>query len=193
MWVTVGAAARNLGISENAVRNRIKRGTLGAERRQGRVSVWVEGVGRLSEAAAGQLSDQYRGRAPSEARELEAAARRALGDYDELAEAWARDLRRQIGRLERQIDELHVELRAERARAERLADNHSEDMRRMATLLQAAQQQIGDLTRHAALLGPSAVAMEEARSSGRAEMRAEIKPLLSMILETLRRRKRVSA
>ncbi len=193
MWVTVRAAARNFGISENAVRNRIKRGTLGAERRQGRVSVWVEGLDRPNQAAAAQPGDPYSGRLAGEPRQLEAVARRALGDYDELAEAWARDLGRQIGRLERQIDELHAELRAERARAERLADNHGEDMRRMATLLQTAQQQIGELTRHAAELAPNTAALAEARSSGHTAARAEIKPLLSMILETLRRRKRVSA
>ncbi len=147
MWVTVRVAARGLGISENAVRNMVKRGTLQAERRQGRVYVSVDRNPRPSDASAGRPSnepthlsiDAAADQWTAAASNLETEQRRARRDYDDLVEAWSRDLRRQIGRLEGQIDALNAELKAERAGAERLTDSHGEDMRRMATLLQTAQ------------------------------------------------------
>ncbi len=188
MWVTVRTAARDLGISENAVRNRIKRGTLGAERRDGRVYVSIADDARPSGPAEHLVDDQPHGQLAAEIGRLQTAARQANRDYEDLAEAWARDLRRQIGRLEHQIDGLNSELQAERARAERLADNYSEEIRRLTTLLQTAQQRIGDLTNKLALPAPAEAALQNARTSGRAEAQAEVKDVLAALVEMLRRR-----
>jgi excisionase family DNA binding protein len=48
--LTVGQAAAHLGISEGAVRNRIKRGTLRAHREAGRVYVLVAGAANRDES-----------------------------------------------------------------------------------------------------------------------------------------------
>jgi len=58
---------------------------------------------------------------------------RANQAYDELAEAWARDLRHQLERLERQVDRLQGELSDMRQR-------HAEEMRRKDVLLQGNQE-----------------------------------------------------
>ena len=53
--------------------------------------------------------------------------------YDELAQAWARDLRHQLERLEREVDRLQGELSAMRER-------HAEEIRRKDILLQGNQE-----------------------------------------------------
>jgi hypothetical protein len=58
---------------------------------------------------------------------------RANRAYDELAEAWARDLRHQLERLEREVDRLQGELSETRQR-------HTEEMRRKDVLLQGNQE-----------------------------------------------------
>ncbi len=44
-WVDVGEAARGLGISTDAVRKRISRGSLRSERQEGAVVVWLDSDG----------------------------------------------------------------------------------------------------------------------------------------------------
>lgn len=44
-WVDVGVAARELGISTDAVRKRIARGSLESDRPNGHVLVWLDGSG----------------------------------------------------------------------------------------------------------------------------------------------------
>ena len=51
--LSVGAAAQRLGISSDAVRSRIKRGTLWAVRRNGRVQVVLRD--QVGQGAAGAL------------------------------------------------------------------------------------------------------------------------------------------
>lgn len=45
-WVDVGEASRELGISTDAVRKRITRGSLRSERRDGSVRVWLDDSGQ---------------------------------------------------------------------------------------------------------------------------------------------------
>ena len=45
-WVDVGEAARELGISSDAVRKRIARGSLDSSREDGAVLVWLMRAGR---------------------------------------------------------------------------------------------------------------------------------------------------
>lgn len=68
-----------------------------------------------------------------------------IEDVRKLANAYLDDLRRQIGRLEKQVDDLQGELRAERERV-------AEEMRRKDVLLQGAQQQIALLSERLGLL-----------------------------------------
>ena len=70
-----------------------------------------------------------------------------LGDSRSLAEAWVADLKRQIARLEREVDSLHEELREQRAQ-------HAEELRRKDVLLQGAQLHISTLTDRLKLLPP---------------------------------------
>ncbi len=54
-WVDVGEAARELGISTDAVRKRIARGSLESDRPNGHVLVWLDGGG----TEAGQDAQDY--------------------------------------------------------------------------------------------------------------------------------------
>ncbi len=63
-WVDVGEAARELGISSDAVRKRIARGSLRSERQDGSVLVWLdEGwteAGREAQVDGGPLVEDLR-------------------------------------------------------------------------------------------------------------------------------------
>ena len=63
-WVDVGEAARELGISSDAVRKRIARGSLRSERQNGSVLVWLdEGwteAGREAQVDGGPLVEDLR-------------------------------------------------------------------------------------------------------------------------------------
>ena len=67
--------------------------------------------------------------------------------YDDLAEAWARDLRRQLERLEQEVERLLKELSETRER-------HAEEMRRKDILLQGNQEAL--MTSIARIAGPAA-------------------------------------
>jgi hypothetical protein len=60
-WLDVGEAAHELGISTDAVRKRIARGSLRSDRENGHVRVWLD-VGE-TEAGEGRASLQRSGRA----------------------------------------------------------------------------------------------------------------------------------
>jgi hypothetical protein len=76
--LTVQQAAAHLGISEGAVRNRIKRGTLGAEREAGRVYVRLSGSANRDESNdESQLVAVLREQLAAE-RQAHAEARRLL-------------------------------------------------------------------------------------------------------------------
>jgi hypothetical protein len=63
-WVDVGKASRELGISSDAVRKRIARGSLRSERQNGSVLVWLdEGwteAGREAQVDGGPLVEDLR-------------------------------------------------------------------------------------------------------------------------------------
>ncbi len=64
-WADVGEPARELGISAEAIRKRIQRGKLRAERRQDRMQVWLDEVRTESgpqAAVEGLLVEELRGR-----------------------------------------------------------------------------------------------------------------------------------
>ena len=73
--------------------------------------------------------------------------------YDDLAEAWARDLRRQLERLEHEVERLLKELSATRER-------HAEEMRRKDILLQGNQEAL--MTSIARIGGPGGPASGKA-------------------------------
>ena len=83
----------------------------------------------------------------SERREPSAAPRNAP-DGDKVTDAWIEDLRRQVGRLEGQVDDLQHEIHDQR-------ETHAEEMRRKDILVQGAMQQIAHLTEIAGLPPPS--------------------------------------
>ena len=63
-WVDVVEAARELGISTDAVRKRIARGSLESDRPNGNVLVWLDGggteAGRADQVEGGELVDVLR-------------------------------------------------------------------------------------------------------------------------------------
>ena len=63
-WVDVGEAARELGISTDAVRKRIARGSLRSDRPNGSVQVWLDDggteAGREAQVEGGELVDVLR-------------------------------------------------------------------------------------------------------------------------------------
>ena len=63
-WVDVAEAARELGISTDAVRKRIARGSLESDRPDGNVLVWLDGggteAGREAEVDGGSLVETLR-------------------------------------------------------------------------------------------------------------------------------------
>ena len=63
-WVDVGEAARDLGISTDAVRKRIARGSLESDRPNGNVLVWLDdsgmGAGREAQVDGGPLVESLR-------------------------------------------------------------------------------------------------------------------------------------
>jgi hypothetical protein len=63
-WVEVAEAARELGISTDAVRKRIARGSLESDRPNGNVLVWLDGsgteAGRADQVEGGELVDVLR-------------------------------------------------------------------------------------------------------------------------------------
>jgi len=161
--LSVTEAARRLGLTEGAVRQRIRRGTLVVRRKNRRLYVLLgeadvadptgpeaddtrivrhvdaaTGPGEPAPSGTDKRTVRDRSAEPSAAdrsdsmvprRELD----RAREAYDELAEAWARDLRHQLGRLEREVDRLQGELSEMRKR-------HAEEMRRKDVLLQGNQE-----------------------------------------------------
>jgi hypothetical protein len=56
-WLDVGAAARDLGISTDAVRKRIARGSLRSDREDGHVRVWLD-VGRTEAGREAQVDGE---------------------------------------------------------------------------------------------------------------------------------------
>jgi hypothetical protein len=128
-WADVGEAARELGISTDAVRKRIARGSLESDKPNGTVQVWLEGGGTKAGREAGR-----------EEGTLVEALRAQVGILrSELDEAHAanRENRRIIAGLTQRIPELPApapeepiggpqkaeeddELRAERERAREL-------------------------------------------------------------------------
>ena len=83
----------------------------------------------------------------AERREPSAASRTA-GSDDRVADDWIEDLRRQVSRLEGQVDDLQSEIHDQR-------ETHAEEMRRKDILIQGAMQQIAHLTEVAGLPPPS--------------------------------------
>jgi hypothetical protein len=63
-WLDVAEAARELGISTDAVRKRIARGSLETDRPNGNVLVWLDGggteAGRADQVEGGELVDVLR-------------------------------------------------------------------------------------------------------------------------------------
>ena len=89
-WVDVGEAARELGISTDAVRKRIARGSLESDRPNGHVLVWLDGGGtEAGQDAPGEdrgalvemLTDQvaYLRSQLDQERQAHAEARRIIG------------------------------------------------------------------------------------------------------------------
>jgi hypothetical protein len=89
-WVDVGEAARELGISTDAVRKRISRGSLKSDRPNGHVLVWLDddgteagqggqgdGTGALIEMLADQVA--YLRSQLDQERQAHAEARRIIG------------------------------------------------------------------------------------------------------------------
>lgn len=168
--LSVAEAARRLGLTEGAIRQRIRRGTLLVRRKERRLYV-VLGEADLADLAAPEHHEPpsrhsdtriVQGSAePPQASQIAAPGvdtspvptdtreqrvqddrepmvpRRELDQsraaFDDLAEAWARDLRHQLGRLEREVDRLQGELSEMRKR-------HAEEMRRKDILLQGNQE-----------------------------------------------------
>ena len=164
--LSVREAAEHLRISEGAVRQRIRRGTLDVRRKDRRLLVLLSEADVVqddlqidteeSPEPAKSNDDTRTVQSPPRTDERpgdEMVARRELESanqaYDELAQAWARDLRRQLGRLEQEVDRLHGELSEMRKR-------HAEEMRRKDILLQGNQEAlaawIGQLTGRATAL-----------------------------------------
>src|SRR5829696_3215547 len=88
-WADVGEAARELGISTDAVRKRIARGSLESDKPNGTVQVWLGGGGTKAGREAG---------------------REAGGEEGTLVEA----LRAQVGILRSELDEAHAANRENR-------------------------------------------------------------------------------
>jgi hypothetical protein len=149
--LSVVEAAGRLGVSEGAVRQRIRRGTLDVRRKGRRLVVLLsEADVKTPHDATGpkgaEAGDDTRtvqvqrdhtesasGEPAGEAMVPRSELERANRAYDELAEAWARDLRHQLERLEREVDRLQGELSEMRQR-------HAEEMRRKDVLLQGNQE-----------------------------------------------------
>ena len=90
-----------------------------------------------------------------------------------VANDWIEDLRRQVSRLEGQVDELQSDIHDQR-------ETHAEEMRRKDIMVQGAMQQIAHLTEIAGLPSPSEPKqIESAAASGRSTggtLEAEVEP-----------------
>jgi len=87
---------------------------------------------------------------------------------------WIDDLRRQVSRLEGQVDELQSEIHDQRG-------THAEEMRRKDIMVQGAMQQIAHLTEVAGLAPPSSepIQIESKSAGGRSSdgtLEAEVEP-----------------
>jgi len=166
--LSVADAAAQLGLSEGAVRQRIRRGTLEVRRKGRRLLVLLSqsdldqeqdgvlqrptasGEAERTMDAVHETSETPEHKAePKSPRTVRPESTRTTGTgeamvpqhelervqraYDELAEAWAKDLRHQLSRLEREVDRLQSELSEVRKR-------HAEEMRRKDVLLQGNQE-----------------------------------------------------
>jgi len=175
--LSVAEAAQRLGLSEGAIRQRIRRGTLLVRRKNRRLYVVL---GEQDLADLGIPEPDSRQADPNATRTVQDAAApadptdlvseldsgpvqadtqatpvqdaseptvpreeldRVRVAYDELAEAWARDLRHQLARLEREVDRLQGELSEMRKR-------HAEEMRRKDILLQGNQEALSAWISH---------------------------------------------
>ncbi len=158
--LSVREAAERLGVSEGAVRQRIRRGTLDIRRKDRRLVVLLSEADVVQDDLQDMAASSPDTTIPSDdTRTVHEPSRTDVSHtehlvsrseldsanqaYDELAQAWARDLRRQLDRLEQEVDRLHGELSEMRKR-------HAEEMRRKDILLQGNQEAlaawIGQLT-----------------------------------------------
>ncbi len=155
--LSVRDTAVQLGISEGAVRQRIRRGSLEARRKGRRVLVLLTEADVAAEGYQDEDELNHTVRivqAPDETLPpaqngtiSRAELDQANAAYDDLAEAWARDLRRQLERLENEVERLLKELSETRER-------HAEEMRRKDILLQGNQEAL--MTSIARIAGPAA-------------------------------------
>jgi hypothetical protein len=159
----VAAAAERLGLSQAAVRQRIKRGSLEVRRKDGRVFVVLSQdiLDAENERQKRTITrSRPRGRAMVRTTARTSSENKGLGDdpqpsgkedeglskaFDDLAEAFARDMKRQIERLEGQVDNLQAELR-------RKDEQHGDEMERKDILLRGYQQQVETLSERIAVM-----------------------------------------
>ena len=119
-WRPLKEAAVLLGISTDALRKRASRGTIPSRKEGRRLFIYVQ------TDANGQDPDTS-GQVSALADENSSAKN---DHFDELAEAWAKDLRRQVERLERQNDTLIEQIEA-------AGERHGETERRLTSILKA--------------------------------------------------------
>ena len=147
---SVKEAAERMGISEPAVRQRIKRGTIDVRRNGGSVFVMLnQGIIDAEKERQRRTSARSRSVQSTMVRtteELSSQNSELANDpqpsgkaFDDLAEAFAHDMKRQIERLEGQVDNLQAELRHK-------DDQHGNEMERKDILLQGYQKQVETLT-----------------------------------------------
>jgi len=115
-WLTVEAAAARLGISQDAVRSRIKRGTLPAIRRANRVFVVLPRAAEAPPAAAPAATTSVANPAPNPALER-------LGRIAEERQRQIAALRHERDRLADQVSRQQQLLEREQRLRERLQDH----------------------------------------------------------------------